>query len=90
MPKPKPTPNPTPNPNPTPDPNPHPEQVRRRGKICTYTSLVLAFLGFGGVLLYFTLACPDLAAQATEISRLAWLVLIIWAAVFGLGLLRVL
>ena len=61
--------------------------MRRRGKICTYTSLVLAFLGFGGVLLYFTLACPDLAAQATEISRLAWLILIIWAAVFGLGLL---
>ena len=48
------------------------------------------FLGFGGVLLYFTLACPDLATQATEISRLAWLILIIWAAVFGLGLPRVL
>ena len=85
-----PTPTLTPTPTPTPTPAPHPEQVRRRGKICTYTSLVLAFLGFGGVLLYFTLACPDLATQATEISRLAWLILIIWAAVFGLGLPRVL
>ena len=65
-------------------------KVSRRGKICTYTSIVLLFLAFGGVLLYSTLACTELATQAPEISRLAWLILIIWATAFTLGLLLVL
>ena len=57
-------------------------RVRRRGKICTYLSLALLFLVFGAVLLYFTLATSNLATQAPEVNRLAWLILLIWAALF--------
>jgi hypothetical protein len=65
-------------------------KVSRRGKICTYVSIALLFLAFGGVLLYFTLACSELNHQAPEISRLAWLILFIWSISGGLGLLVVL
>ena len=65
-------------------------KVARRGKICTYASIVLLFLAFGGVLLYFTLACTELGTQAPEISRLAWLILFMWSTAGILGLLLVL
>ena len=65
-------------------------KIRRRGKVCAYSTLLAVFILFGCALLYFTQTCTRCADQAPAINRLAYLILLVWIAVVALVTLLVL